>query len=129
MMRSSFTVCLLAVALAATAGAQSVIHLASLQVVDLGGRVMLRLAADGPIASAPEPDATGQPVAGDRLRLRLYGVQPTADLLATPAAPFVVTVTPAGADAILDVHAPGLTAGQLALGASPRASELVVVVR
>lgn len=129
MIRSLLTTCLVTAALVSAVSAQRVIHLASLQVVDLGGRAMLRLAADGPIASAPEPDATGQPVAADRLRLRLYGVQPTADLLATPAAPFVVTVTPAGADAILDVHAPGLSAGQLALGASARASELVIVVR
>lgn len=121
--------CLLTVALAAAAGAHTVIHLASLQVVDLGGRAMLRLGADGPIASAPEPDATGQPVSGDRLRLRLYGVQASADLLATPAAPFVVTVTPAGVDAILDVHATGLIGGQLVLGPSPRASELVILVR
>lgn len=129
MTRSLLTACLLAVALTAAAAAQRVIHLASVQVVDLDGRATLRFAADGPIASAPEPDAAGQPVSGDRVRLRLYGVAPTADLLAASAAPFVVTATAVGPDTILEVSAPGLTGGTLAVGQTGHASQLSIVVR
>ncbi len=129
MIRSLLTTGLVTVALVAAVGAQRVIHLASLQVVDLDGRLMLRLAADGPIASAPEPDPAGQPVGGDRLRLRLYGVQATADLFATSAAPFVVTATAAGPDTILEVSAPGLSGSTLAVGQTGYASQLSIVVR
>lgn len=130
MTRSLLTACLLTVALAASAGArQSAIHLASLQIVDVGGRPTLLVAADGPIASAPEPPAPGQTASADRLRLRLYGVAATADLLHTPATPFVVTVTAAGTDTILDVQAPGLAGGTLQVGTAARASELRVVIR
>lgn len=124
------TACALTVVLAAVASAApGAIHLASLQVVEAGGRPALVLAADGPIASAPEPPANGQAPAPDRLRLRLYGVVATADLRQAPAAPFVVTVTPAGPDTILDVQAPGLTGATLGVGTPSRASELRVVIR
>lgn len=130
MTRLSLTACVLTVVLATAASAgQGVIHLASLQVVDVGGRPTLLLAADGPIASAPEPDAGGQPPSGDRLRLRLYGVAPTADFLRSPAAPFVVTATAAGPDTILEVRAPGLAGAALQAGPVARASELRIVLR
>lgn len=130
MTRSLLTACVLTVALATAASArQGTIHLASLQIVQVGGRPTLVVAADGPIAVAPEPAAAGQPPSADRLRLRLYGVAPTADLLRTPAAPFVVTVTAAGSDTILDVQAPGLTGAGLQVGTAMRASELRIVIR
>lgn len=129
MTRTLLTACVLTVALATASAGQGVIHLASLQVVDGGGRPALVLAADGPIASAPEPPANGQAPSPDRLRLRLYGVTATADLRQAPAAPFVVTVTSAGADTILEVQAPGLTGAALAVGTASRASELRVVIR
>lgn len=130
MTRSLLTACLLAVALATGASAgQGAIHLASLQVVDVGGRPALVLAADGPVAAAPEPLAAGQAASADRLRLRLYGVVATADLLRSPAAPFVVSTTAAGTDTILDVQAPGLSGATLQVGTPMRASELRIVIR
>lgn len=130
MTRTLLTACVLTIALASTASArQGTIHLASLQIVQVGGRPTLVVAADGPIAAAPEPPAAGQAPSADRLRLRLYGVAATADLLGTPAAPFVVTITPAGTDTILDVQAPGLAGASLQVGTAMRASELRIVIR
>lgn len=129
MTRAIVTACLLTAALVRGASAgPAVIHLASLQVVDLGGPPMLRLAADGPIAYAVEPDPSGAGSPGG-LRLRLYGVQPTAALTQQSGAPFVVQATASGQDTILQVDAPGLASGRLAVGTAGRTTELVIVVR
>lgn len=118
-------------ALATTAGAQGAqFHLASAQVVAGDGPPMLRLAASGPVAHAVEPEADGSATPPDRLRLRLYGVTPTAALAAEPVAPYTLQATADGRDTVLVVAAPGLAAGgRLALGTAARASELVIVVR
>lgn len=119
-------------ALASSAGAQGArIHLASAQVVaDAAGRPALKLAADGPIAFAVEPEPDGAPAPADRLRLRLHGVTPTSGLQATPLAPFAVQAVAVGTDTVLTVVAPGLPPGsRLVVGTALRASDLTIVVR
>lgn len=118
-------------ALATTAAAQGAqFHLASAQVVTGEGLPMLRLAASGPVALAVEPEADGSATPPDRLRLRLYGVTPTAALAGEPVAPYTLQATAEGRDTILVVTAPGLAPGaRLAVGTAARANELVIVVR
>jgi hypothetical protein len=118
-------------AFATTAGAQGAqFHLASAQVVTGDGPPMLRLAASGPVAHAVEPEADGSATPADRLRLRLYGLTPTAGFSAEVVAPYTLQATADGRDTILVVSAPGLASGaRLAVGTAARASELLIVVR
>lgn len=104
--------------------------LASVQVVtDGAGRPQLKLAANGPLAHAVEPDPSAPP-SSERLRVRLYGVTPAPGLAAQSAAPFVVQAGAEGRDTVLTVQAAGLAQGaRLAVGTAARASELVIVVR
>ena len=95
---------------------------------DLDGAARVRLAADGPIAYAVEPDPSGAAAPGG-LRLRLYGVQPDASLAQQSGAPFVVQATASGHDTVLQVEAPGLGSRRLSVGTAGRATELVIVVR
>lgn len=120
--------------LATTAGARgtqgSQFHLASAQVVSGSATLALRLAADGPMAHAVEPEPDGAAAPHDRLRLRLYGVTPTAAVQGDTVAPFSLQATAAGRDTILLVSAPGLAPGtRLAVGTASRAAELMIVVR
>ncbi len=87
-------------ALATSLAAQDTqFQLASAQVVmDGGGAATLKLAADGPVAVAVEPDGDAAP---NRLRLRLYGVTPSPTLAGQSVSPFTIEATVDGRDTIL----------------------------
>lgn len=116
--------------LASHPAGQQQFTLASVQVVtEGGGRPLLKLAANGPLAHVVEPDPLASP-SSDLLRVRLYGVTPAPGLAAQSGGPFVVQASAEGRDTVLTVQAPGLAQGtRLAVGTAARASELVIVVR
>lgn len=106
-------------------------HLASAQVVIGGnGVATLKLAADGPVAVAVEPELDGTAAAPNRLRLRLYGVTPTSALASQSVSPFAIQANTEGRDTILVIAAGDLPPNaRLELGQALRSSELLIVVR
>jgi hypothetical protein len=127
-----------AVALAATiaasgtrVAAEDFYTLASVQRVVVHDGAAVRLTANGPVAFAILPD-TGAPPGGQRIRLRLYGVNGHADGAVTPVDGASVSATPdnnGNLDVVVTATAPLDASRPFDVRPGPGTSSVDVVLR